>query len=619
MKISFSGRGVRNFIGATLTQAGLSGLVPAPTSGKTNQLLSSSGQWVDPPSVFSTASETVTGAGGLIPTPSKGEVRWLNSHSGWSTLPQMVPSTASEPGQAGLVPAPPVGAPGSRVLTDQGWTVQDTSTPNYTVATTTADGSAGLVPAPLKGSNELFLSSKRGWVELSSNVPTLVGASASVAGQSGLVPSPLAGDQRKVLTGAGVWSDLTAPEAHSDSLAYPAGRQAWRGALLVVANGACPAGTPFKWGIVGATWRPVLMPDATEKWMGVYSNSAAVGDLVVASETASQVYVCHTAAPSGTALSSTEHFSAWSPTSRQIGLFVGAGSSSAGQRGLVPAPAAGSQVKFLASTGDWVAPTVYQQMGPASASTPGSMGMVPAPAAGDQDKVLTGSGLWRTITIPTYSSMTGASSTAAGGIGLVPAPKMGDQDKVLNGAGLWVSLPSVSFGFSDLKSMIDSNLGSVLASLKITSTANTWSAKQSVAGSATEVGQLITSSSEKVTLDSSTTGATLIPMQLSAQSILYLSGLSADARVNLTHSSSASLNTVLSVGECVTITVMIRNSANAYLFKELQIDSVIQTLRWMDGTAPSAATASGTDVYSFTILKTASAAYEVLGSAASYK
>ena len=138
-------------------------------------------------------------------------------------------------------------------------------------------------------------------------------------------------------------------------------------------------------------------------------------------------------------------------------------------------------------------------------------------------------------------------------------------------------------------------------------------------GETPEVAQLVTNSSEKVTLDSSTTGATLIPMQLSSQSILYLSGLSADARVNLTHSSSASLNTVLSIGECVTITVMIRNSATAYLFKELQIDSVIQTLRWMDGTAPSAATASGTDVYSFTILKTASAAYEVLGSAASYK
>lgn len=619
MKISFSGRGVRNFIGATLTQAGLSGLVPAPTSGKTNQLLSSSGQWVDPPSVFSMANETMTGAGGLIPTPTAGEVKWLSSHSGWSTLPLMVASTASEPGQAGLVPAPPIGAPGSRVLTDQGWAVQNTSSPNYAVATTTADGTAGLVPAPLKGATELFLSSKRGWVELSSNVPTLTGASATTGGQAGLAPTPAAGDQKKVLMGSGSWSDLSAPEAHSDTSAYASGRQAFRGSLLVSSNGACPAGTAFKWGVVGATWRPVFMPEVTEKWMGVYAGSAAVGDVVAASETSSLIYVCHTAASSGTSLSSMEHFALWSPVLRLPGVFSGATSNASGQRGLVPAPSASAQVRFLASTGEWAAPTVYQQMGAATAGAAGTMGLVPAPAAGDQDKVLTGSGVWRTLTIPTYSSMTGASATAAGGTGLVPAPKMGDQDKVLNGAGLWVSLPSLSFGFTDLKSMIDSNLASVLASLKITSTANSWSAKQSFPGNATEVAQLVTNSSEKVTLDSSSTGATLIPMQLSSQSILYLSGLSADARVNLTHSSSASLNTVLSIGECVTITIMIRNSATAYLFKELQIDSVSQTLRWMDGSAPSAATASGTDVYSFTILKTASAAYEVLGSAASYK
>lgn len=82
--------------------------------------------------------------------------------------------------------------------------------------------------------------------------------------------------------------------------------------------------------------------------------------------------------------------------------------------------------------------TTYSDMGAASASAPGSSGLVPAPAAGAQAKYLRGDGTWATPTNTTYSAMTGATASAAGKAGLVPAPAAGAQAKFLRGDGTWV-------------------------------------------------------------------------------------------------------------------------------------------------------------------------------------
>lgn len=120
-----------------------------------------------------------------------------------------------------------------------------------------------------------------------------------------------------------------------------------------------------------------------------------------------------------------------------------------------------------------------ETFGPATSSTAGSKGLVPAPAAGDQDKVLSGAGTWvvnqsaggvssvcgvepnaqgnvplkgsdiplQSMSLQTVSqaiaaastTFTGATSSTAGAKGQVPAPAAGDEDKVLTGAGTWVT------------------------------------------------------------------------------------------------------------------------------------------------------------------------------------
>ena len=69
----------------------------------------------------------------------------------------------------------------------------------------------------------------------------------------------------------------------------------------------------------------------------------------------------------------------------------------------------------------------------------GAKGLVPAPSAGDEAKFLTGAGTFSAI--PT---MTGATDEDDGAEGLVPAPSAGDEAKFLAGDGTWKNQPPLA-------------------------------------------------------------------------------------------------------------------------------------------------------------------------------
>lgn len=92
--------------------------------------------------------------------------------------------------------------------------------------------------------------------------------------------------------------------------------------------------------------------------------------------------------------------------------------------------------------------TTYTNMGAASASAAGKAGLVPAPAAGAQAKYLRGDGTWQTPPNTTYSNMGGATSSAAGSAGLVPAPAAGKQSSFLRGDGTWVVPTNTTYGLA---------------------------------------------------------------------------------------------------------------------------------------------------------------------------
>lgn len=98
------------------------------------------------------------------------------------------------------------------------------------------------------------------------------------------------------------------------------------------------------------------------------------------------------------------------------------------------------------------------------------------------------------------------------------------------------------------------------------------------------------------------------------QILYYTTNSSANFTVNIRGDSSTALNSILNIGESISCIFMVTNGGTAYYQTSFQIDGTAVTPKWQGGTAPSSGNASSIDVYSYTILKTASATYTVLAS-----
>jgi hypothetical protein len=93
--------------------------------------------------------------------------------------------------------------------------------------------------------------------------------------------------------------------------------------------------------------------------------------------------------------------------------------------------------------------------------------------------------------------------------------------------------------------------------------------------------------------------------------LFYTINASANWTVNFRGSSGTSLNTLMAIGESVTAAFLVTQGATAYFNNAVQVDGSAVTPRWQGGTAPAAGNASGVDIYTYTIIKTANATFSV--------
>jgi hypothetical protein len=124
---------------------------------------------------------------------------------------------------------------------------------------------------------------------------------------------------------------------------------------------------------------------------------------------------------------------------------------------------------------------------------------------------------------------------------------------------------------------------------------------------------VVISPEERMTV-SATAATGTINFDADTQGVLYYtSNASADWTLNVRGSSGTTINSKLATGDSTTVAFLVTNGSTAYKHSALTIDGSAQTVKWSGGTAPSAGNASAIDAYSFTIIKTASATYTVLG------
>jgi len=75
--------------------------------------------------------------------------------------------------------------------------------------------------------------------------------------------------------------------------------------------------------------------------------------------------------------------------------------------------------------------------------------------------------------------------------------------------------------------------------------------------------------------------------------------------------STTGINTDMSVGESLVVTLITTANASAYS-ANITVDSNAVTENWVGGSAPTAGGSSGIDVHTFTLIKTAANTYTCL-------
>ena len=114
---------------------------------------------------------------------------------------------------------------------------------------------------------------------------------------------------------------------------------------------------------------------------------------------------------------------------------------------------------------------------------------------------------------------------------------------------------------------------------------------------------------------SATAATGTIPLDVLTSGILYYTtNASANWTLNIRGDGSTSLNDSLVTNDSVTVVFFVTNGATPYYQTGFQIDGSSVTPKWQNGTAPSAGNANSIDIYSYTIVKTGSAAFTAFGS-----
>lgn len=118
---------------------------------------------------------------------------------------------------------------------------------------------------------------------------------------------------------------------------------------------------------------------------------------------------------------------------------------------------------------------------------------------------------------------------------------------------------------------------------------------------------------------SATAATGTINYDVATQSIVYYTtNATANWTINLRASSAATLNSLMSTGQTITVTFMATLGATAYYNSAVTIDGNAITPKWQSGITPNAGNANSVDTYTYAIIKTGNAAFTVLASQTRY-
>ena len=153
------------------------------------------------------------------------------------------------------------------------------------------------------------------------------------------------------------------------------------------------------------------------------------------------------------------------------------------------------------------------------------------------------------------------------------------------------------------------------ANIAVTTAASTFTATQTFNGTTATAAAKFTNITELANIVAGAPAATQTFYINSGAVQYYTSNAANNWAINVAFSSGTTMNSAMAVGDSISLTMMTTQGATAYYNSSVQIDGTTSgvTTKWQ-GSAPTSGNASAIDVYTYVVIKTASATYTVLAS-----
>ena len=121
---------------------------------------------------------------------------------------------------------------------------------------------------------------------------------------------------------------------------------------------------------------------------------------------------------------------------------------------------------------------------------------------------------------------------------------------------------------------------------------------------------------ESVTVGGAASGA--MAFDVMTQAVMYYpTAATANFSIAIRGNSANTLTSILSVGQSITIALLVTNGTTPYYLTGIQVDGATVTAKWPNAATPTAGTVSAIDSYTITVIKTAASTYTVLASRSS--
>ena len=120
---------------------------------------------------------------------------------------------------------------------------------------------------------------------------------------------------------------------------------------------------------------------------------------------------------------------------------------------------------------------------------------------------------------------------------------------------------------------------------------------------------------EKATVSATAATGTINYGVITNKSVTYYTtAATGNWTFNVRGDGTTTLNSILDTGKSLTVVFINTNTGTAYYPTGFQIDGTTVTPKWQGGTAPTSGNANSVDIYTYAIIKTASATYSVFAS-----